>query len=440
MTESTVPAIKALPSTITTSDEEVLYRKVSWRLLPFLMLCYLVAYLDRVNVGFAKLQMLGDLRFSETIYGLGAGMFFIGYFFFEVPSNLMLHRLGARIWIGRIMISWGLVSAAFMFVRTPAMFYSLRFLLGIAEAGFFPGIILYLTYWFPSDRRARMITVFMTGIPIAGVIGAPLSGWIMQRFAGVNGWAGWQWLFVLEAIPALILGVVVMFYLDDGIRSARWLTTQEQEILERNIERDRATTFAHPSWAAVFSDGRMWWMCAIYFCCVIGQYGLTFWLPTLVQGAGVRGPLMIGVLTAVPYSAAVVAMLLSGRSADRRRERRWHYAVPSFVGAAALSMSALAGTHTGLAMLALTIAAMGILSTGPLFWSLPTAFLQGAAAAAGIAAINSIGNLAGFVSPYVVGWLKDTTHSTEAGMYVVSGAIIVGALTALAVPARLVNR
>ena len=440
MTQTTVPAVKALPSTITASDEARVYRKVSWRLLPFLMLCYLVAYLDRVNVGFAKLQMLNDLHFSETVYGLGAGMFFIGYFFFEVPSNLMLHRLGARIWIGRIMISWGLVSAAFMFVKTPAMFYSLRFLLGIAEAGFFPGIILYLTYWCPSDRRARMITVFMTGIPIAGVIGSPLSGWIMERFAGVNGWAGWQWLFVLEAIPALFLGVVVMFYLDDGIRSARWLTAHEKEILERNVERDRATTFAHPSWGAVFSDRRMWWMCAIYFCCVIGQYGLTFWLPTLVQAAGVRGPLMIGVLTAVPYSAAAVAMLLAGRSADRRRERRWHYAVPSFVGAAALSMSALAGTHTGLAMLALTIAAMGILCTGPLFWSLPTAFLQGAAAAAGIAAINSIGNLAGFVSPYIVGWLKDATHSTEAGMYVVSSAIVIGALAALAVPARLVNR
>jgi MFS family permease len=443
MTDRTVPAARVASSeqaeSLDTVDARV-YRKVAWRLLPLLMLCYLVAYLDRVNVGFAKLQMLGDLKFSETVYGFGAGMFFIGYFFFEVPSNLMLHRLGARIWIGRIMISWAIVSASFMFVKTPMMFYSFRFLLGIAEAGFFPGIILYLTYWFPSERRARMVTVFMTGIPIAGLIGSPMSGWIMQSLAGAGGLTGWQWLFLLEAIPSLVLGVVVMLYLDNGIRAARWLSTAEQDVLERNLERDRSTIAVHPSWPAVFRDGRTWWMCAIYFCCVIGQYGLTLWLPTLVQAAGVQGPLMIGLLSAVPYTAAVVAMLLLGRSADLRRERRWHYAIPSIAGAVALALSALAGTHTALAMTALTIAAMGILSSGPLFWSLPTAFLQGAAAAAGIAAINSIGNLAGFVSPSVVGWLKDMTQGTEAGMFFVAGALVVGALAALAVPARLVNR
>ena len=420
--------------------DAAVYRKVTWRLLPFLMLCYVVAYLDRVNIGFAKLQMLGDLRFSETVYGLGAGMFFIGYFFFEVPSNLILHRVGARVWIGRIMITWGLVSGSFMFVRTPAMFYFLRFLLGIAEAGFFPGIILYLTYWCPSDRRARMITLFMTGIPIAGIIGGPLSGWIMQSLAGVKGLAGWQWLFLIEAIPALVMGVAVIIYLDNGIRSARWLREDEKALLERNLERDRASIAVHPSLLAVFGDRRLWRMCAIYFYCVMGQYGLTFWMPTLIQGAGVRGALNIGLLTAIPYAAAVITMILLGRSADRRRERRWHYAGPSIVGAVSLSLSAFAGTHTTVAMACLTLAAMGIISSGPLFWSLPTAFLGGAAAAAGIATINSIGNLAGFVSPYVVGWLKDATHSTEAGMYVVSGALIIGALVALSVPRRLVNR
>ena len=416
------------------------YRKVTVRLLPFLMLCYVAAYLDRVNVGFAKLEMLGDLGFSETAYGLGAGMFFIGYFLFEVPSNIILHRVGARIWIGRIMITWGIVSALFMFTTTPLMFYSLRFALGLAEAGFFPGIILYLTYWYPSERRARMISLFMTAIPISGILGGPLSGWIMQSMEGVNGWRGWQWLFLVEAMPAVVIGVATLFYLDNGIRSAKWLTDEEKRLLDRKLDDDRAHVVEHPSIGAVFADRRLWRMCLIYFCCVIGQYGLTFWLPTLVQQAGVSGALQIGVLTAVPYTGGVVAMILFGRSADRNRERRWHTAIPMVLGAIGLSLSALAGTHTAAAILCLTIAAAGILTCAPLFWSLPTALLGGAAAAAGIAAINSVGNLAGFVSPYVVGWLKDLTSSTEAGMYAVSAVLVFGAFVVLSVPPKLVNR
>jgi D-galactonate transporter len=416
------------------------YRKVTLRLLPFLMLCYVAAYLDRVNVGFAKLEMLGDLGFSETAYGLGAGMFFIGYFLFEVPSNIILHRVGARIWIGRIMITWGIVSALFMFTTTPLMFYSLRFTLGLAEAGFFPGIILYLTYWYPSERRARMISLFMTAIPISGILGGPLSGWIMQSMEGVNGWRGWQWLFLVEAMPAVVIGVATLFYLDNGIRSAKWLTDEEKGLLDRKLDDDRAHVVEHPSIGAVFADRRLWRMCLIYFCCVIGQYGLTFWLPTLVQQAGVSGALQIGVLTAVPYTGGVVAMILFGRSADRRRERRWHTAIPMVLGAIGLSLSALAGTHTAAAIFCLTVAAAGILTCAPLFWSLPTALLGGAAAAAGIAAINSVGNLAGFVSPYAVGWLKDLTSSTEAGMYAVSAVLVFGAFVVLSVPPKLVNR
>ena len=413
---------------------------MTWRLLPFIMLCYCAAYLDRVNIGFARLQMLGDLRFSETVYGLGAGMFFIGYFTFEVPSNLILHRVGARIWIGRIMISWGLVSALFMFTTTPLMFYVLRFTLGVAEAGFFPGVILYLTYWYPSERRARMMTLFMAAIPIAGICGGPLSGWIMQSTEGLNGWRGWQWLFLLEAIPAIVVGITALFYLDNGIRSATWLTEAEKVLLEDKLARDRAHLVEHPSLAAVFRDRRLWRMCAIYFCCVMGQYGLTFWMPTLIQAAGVRGTLHIGLLTAVPYSVSIVAMILFGWSADRNRERRWHAAGAMLLGAAGLTASALAGTQTVLAMTCLSIAAMGVFSCAPLFWSLPTAVLGGTAAAAGIAAINSIGNLAGFVSPYVVGWLKDLTHSTAAGMYAVSAVLVAGALIVLTIPGRVVNR
>jgi D-galactonate transporter len=416
------------------------YRKVTLRLLPFLMLCYVAAYLDRVNVGFAKLEMLGDLGFSETAYGLGAGMFFIGYFLFEVPSNIILHRVGARLWIGRIMITWGLVSALFMFTKTPLMFYSLRFALGLAEAGFFPSIILYLTYWYPSERRARMISLFMTAIPISGMLGGPLSGWIMHSMEGVNGWRGWQWLFVLEALPAVVMGVATLFYLDNGIRAARWLTGDEKALLDRNLDRDRAHVVEHPTLGAMFADRRLWRMCLIYFCCVIGQYGLTFWLPTLVQQAGVSGALQIGLLTAVPYTGGVVAMILVGRSADRHRERRWHTAVPMVIGALGLTLSAVAGKHTAAAILCLTVAAAGILTCAPLFWSLPTALLGGAAAAAGIAAINSVGNLAGFVSPYAIGWLKDVTLSTEAGMFAVSAVLVFGAFVVLSVPPKLVNR
>jgi MFS family permease len=384
--------------------------------------------------------MLEDLQFSETVYGLGAGMFFIGYFFFEVPSNLFLHRVGARIWIARIMITWGLISASFMFIRTPASFYTLRFILGVAEAGFFPGIILYLTYWYPAERRARMVALFMAAPPLAGVFGGPLSGWIMQALAGRRGLAGWQWLFVLEAIPAIIVGTLVLLYLDNGIRSAKWLDDREKAILEKGIEKDRAAVSVHASLSDVFGDRRLWLLCLIYFCCVMGHYGLTFWMPVLIQNAGVSGTFRIGLFTAIPYSGAVVAMVLLGSSADLHRERRWHASVPMVVGAIFLSLSAVAGTHTTLAITCLTIAAAGVLSSGALFWSLPTAFLGGVAAAAGIAAINSVGNLAGFVSPYVVGWLKDLTNSTEAGMFAVSAVLIVGAAAILTISPKLVNR
>jgi D-galactonate transporter len=423
------------------ADEASTYRKVTWRIVPFLMLCYIVAYLDRVNVGFAKLQMLSDLKFSETVYGLGAGVFFIGYFLFEVPSNVILHRVGARVWIARIMITWALISGAFMFVSSPVTFYVMRFLLGIAEAGFFPGIILYLTYWYPAERRSRIVCTFMAAIPLSGVIGGPLSGWIMETFAGVNGWTGWQWMFILEAVPAVIMGIAVLLYLDDGIRSAKWLNEGEKRLLEARIANDAKDKVAHPSLRALFADARVWIMALIYFCCVMGQYGLTFWMPSLIKTAGITGLFNIGMFTAVPYSAAVIAMILLGRSADKYRERRWHLVVPMLLGAVGLVGSALAGTtNTGVAIVFLTIAAAGVLSSAPLFWSLPTAFLNGVAAAAGIAAINSVGNLAGFASPYLIGAIKDYTHSTDIGLYVLAGVLVAGTLVVLSVPARLVNR
>ncbi|RWA54909.1 MFS transporter [Cupriavidus sp. UYMSc13B] len=419
--------------------EDATYRKVSWRLVPFLLLCYVVAYLDRVNVGFAKLQMLNDLQFSETIYGLGAGIFFIGYFLFEVPSNVILHKVGARIWIARIMITWGAISAAMMFVTTPTMFYVMRFLLGIAEAGFFPGIILYLTYWYPANRRGRTTTYFMTAVALAGVIGGPLSGWIMQSFHGHNGWSGWQWMFLLEGIPSILVGLWVLAYLDDRIAHAKWLSQEEKALLERNI----ASEDAHkedPPIRTVMSSPRVWLMSAIYFCFVMGLYGVSFWLPTIIKQTGVKGALDIGLLTAIPYGCAVVGMVLVAYSADRGGERRWHIALPALAGSLGLLLSVQWHSDTTLAMVALTLATIGILTTLPLFWSLPTSFLAGTGAAAGIALINSLGNLAGFLSPYAVGWLKDLTHSTDSGMYLLAACLVVGAALTLSVPKRLVSQ
>jgi len=419
--------------------EDATYRKVSWRLVPFLLLCYVVAYLDRVNVGFAKLQMLSDLKFSETIYGLGAGIFFIGYFLFEVPSNVILHKVGARIWIARIMITWGIISAAMMFVTTPTMFYVLRFLLGVAEAGFFPGIILYLTYWYPADRRGRTTTFFMTAIALSGVIGGPLSGWVMQSFDGRNGWSGWQWMFVLEGIPSILVGLLVLAYLDDRISHAKWLTADERALLERNIANEDQHK-EDPPIGKVLSSPRVWLMSAIYFCFVMGLYGVSFWLPTIIKQTGVKGALDIGLLTAIPYGCAVIGMVLAAYSADKRGERRWHIALPALAGAVGLVLSVQWRGDTTLAMVALTLATIGILTTLPLFWSLPTAFLAGTGAAAGIALINSLGNLAGFISPYAVGWLKDMTQSTDSGMYLLAVCLVAGAALTLSVPPGMVNR
>ncbi|MFG2647759.1 MFS transporter [Streptomyces sp. NPDC048436] len=419
--------------------ENAVFRKVVLRIVPFLILCYVFSYLDRVNVGFAKLQMSDDLGLSEAAYGLGAGLFFIGYFLFEVPSNLMLQRVGARTWIARIMITWGLVSAAFTFVTNETMFYVLRFLLGAAEAGFYPGVILYCTYWFPSHRRARVIAMFMSAIPVAGIFGNPLSGWIMDTFDGTNGWQGWQWMFLLEAIPALLIGVATLFYLDNGVRSAKWLSDEEKDIVEAAIAKDTAHQ-THGKVRDGFRDPKVWLMCLIYFCFVMGQYALTFWLPTFVKSTGIEDNFTIGVLSAVPFVAALVAMNLFGRSADKRRERRWHLVVPSLMGAVGFSLAAGWSGSTALSLIALSFAAAGVLTCAPLFWSLPTAFLSGTAAAAGLAVINSVGNLAGFVSPYMIGALKDATGSTSIPMYVLALSLVVGAAAVLATKKEVVNR
>jgi MFS family permease len=421
------------------SVEARTYSKVARRLIPFLMLCYLGAYLDRVNVGFAKLQMLNDLHFSETIYGMGAGIFFLGYFIFEVPSNLLLHKVGARNWLARIMLTWAVISACFVFVKSPAMFYVLRFLLGVAEAGFAPGVILYLTYWFPSARRAKALSMFFMAIPMAGIIGGPLSGWIMHAFQGVQGLSGWKWLFMLEALPSLVLGIAIILYLDNGIAAAKWLSDDEKALLKRNIERDRAQTTEHMSVRAFASDRRLWLMAAIYFCVVLGQYGLTFWLPTIIRRTGVADPLWVGVLTAIPYICALVALPLIGGSADRLRERRFHLVIPLLVSAAGFATLPLLSS-VGASIACVSVAAAGILASSSLFWALPTAVLGGMSAAAGIAAVNCFANLAGFFSPAIVGWLNDLTGKPTAGLIFISAAVVLGAVLVMWVPAKTVNR
>jgi D-galactonate transporter len=403
--------------------------------MPFLFLCFVAAYLDRVNVGFAKLQMLSDLRFSDTVYGIGAGIFFVGYFLFEVPSNLLMTRTGARIWIARIMISWGAISSAMMFVDSVASFYVLRFLLGAAEAGFFPGIILYLTYWYPAHRRARMVALFMSGVAVAGVVGGPLSGWIMKTFAGLHGLSGWQWLFLLEGVPSMLLGIWTLFYLDDGIRAAKWLSEADKQTLEQAIIEDGKQQ-QHMPLAQMFSNGKVWLLALVYFLFVMGLYGVSFWLPQLVKNSGIDDVLTIGLLTAIPYFVAAVVMVLAARHSDRSGERRWHASVAALAGALGLVVATVYSGNTVIAMAALSVATAGILSTFPIFWSLPTAMLGGAAAAAGIALINSVGNLAGFVSPYLVGAIKDATHSTANGIYLLAASLVVGAVLVVAAVRR----
>jgi len=418
-------------------SKEAVYNKVARRIIPLLFLCYIAAYLDRVNVGFAKLQMQVDVpEISDSVYGFGAGVFFLGYFLFEVPSNILMEKLGARLWIARIMISWGIISSAMVLVNSAWLFYGLRFLLGLAEAGFFPGMILYLTYWFPSRRRARAVALFMLALAATGVIGGPLSGWILHELNGVAGFKGWQMLFLLEGIPSIILGLCIPLLLSDGIRSAGWLTQAEKDLLEKPLKQENARKQKIPL-AQVFVDRRLVLFSLVYFCCAMGLYGTGFWIPQLIKNTGVKDPLHVGLLSAIPYGCGAVAMVLFGRSSDRSGERRVHFAVASLLGAAGIVASNLYRENTLAAMIGLSVATAGILATFPLFWPMPTALLGGTAAAAGIAWINSLGNLAGFFGPSIVGWMTDWTKRSDYGLYVVAAAMVLGAtLVLFFVPGR----
>ena len=414
------------------------YSKVAWRLLPFLFLCYVCAYLDRINVSFAKLQMSHDLGLSDAAYGFGAGIFFVGYLMFEVPSNLVLLKVGARRWIARIMVTWGLISAAMMFVNGPTSFYVLRFLLGVAEAGFIPAILLYLTYWFPNHRRSKVTALFLTGIPMSGVIGGPVSGWIMNHFNGTYGMAGWQWLFLLEGLPTVLVGVIAFFFLDDKVSDAKWLSNSQRMLIQRDLAAEQQGQHLH-SIKDGLTNPRVLLLSCIYFFFTMGLYGVSFWLPSIVKASGVTDPLDIGLLSSIPYAAAAVTMILVSRSSDATGERRWHLSLAGVIGAIALCASVYFKDNTALALVALTIGTMGVMTTISQFWVLPPAILGGGAAAAGIALANSIGSISGVVSPYVIGWVQTSSGTTGAGVLGLAASMVIGSLLVFAVPAKLVN-
>jgi MFS transporter, ACS family, tartrate transporter len=419
--------------------DRVIARKVAWRLAPLLMVCYFVAFLDRVNVGLAALTMNADLGFDSAIFGLGAGIFFLGYFIFEVPSNLILERIGARVWIARIMFSWGLVSTAMALVWNEPSFYVTRFLLGAAEAGFFPGVVLYLTYWFAAEDRAKMVGLFMAAIPISGVIGSPLSGWLLG-FEGTLGLHGWQWLFIIEGLPSMLLSVVVWHTLADRPSAAAWLTAGERERLATVLAREQAHRDGVRKYrlGEALSNGRVLALGVLYLGLVTGLYGVTFWLPQIVKGFGGLSNLEVGFIVALPTLAAAIVMVAWTRHSDATRERPWHVALPAFAGGLGLVASAYV-TDPIPSTVALSVALVGIYAAIATSWTLPTAFLTGTAAAGGLALINSIGNLGGFAGPYFMGWIKSATGEYALALLIIGGGLAVSGLIALAMRPAVAN-
>lgn len=404
--------------------------KVSWRLLPLIVVCYLMAYIDRTNVSFAALTMNRDIGLTAYMYGLGAGIFFIGYALFEVPSNMILHRTGARVWIARIMITWGIISGLMAAATGPVSFLVLRFLLGVAEAGFFPGIIFYLTLWFPSTYRARAISILYVAVPVSNVIASILSTAILEM-DGTLGLKGWQWVFILEAIPAVLLAFVVLRMLTERPASATWLNPDEREWLEGELEaeRSRVERAGRLTILQTLTDPRVLALSVIYFTSVTASYGMVFFLPQIIKSLGLTN-LMTGLVTAIPYALGIAGLLLWGHSSDRRKERRWHLIVSTaLAGAGLLAAGWLSQSFWAVA--AMCIVTIGIYGSRPSFWPMPSLFLTGAAAAVGMALINSIGNVGGYVGPFIVGWIKDSTGSFEMALYFLGACALLSAGIAL---------
>jgi MFS family permease len=407
--------------------DEALYRKVARRLIPFLFICYLIAQVDRMNIGFAKLTMLSDLGLSETVYGIGAGVFFVGYVLFEVPSNLLMKRVGAHLWIGRIMITWGLFAAATMFVTSARTFYLVRFLLGVAEAGFFPGVIYYLTDWFTAAQRTRVTAFFMTAIAVSGIVVGPVSGLVLQKMGGISNLHGWQWLFLLEGLPAVALGTAAIWLLAPSPGDANWLTGEEKRRLAFAIAADHEKA-SDVSLAGVLGSGRVWALSLIYGCYGLAFFGFVFWLPTIVHLAGVIRPLNIGLITAIPWTVGAITMVLVAGPGGRAGNVRWALITLALASAAGWGLSPLAVSNLPVAVILLSLAMGGLMGSLPVFWNLPTAMFRGTSSAAAIAMITALGNLPGFLSPYLVAWIKQKTGSFDVPMFAFAGAMALAAL------------
>jgi MFS family permease len=417
---------------MTTVNDDKLFRKVMLRVLPLAMLGFFLSYLDRVNIGYAQATMSADLGFSNVVYGLGAGLFFIGYFIFEIPSNLILAKVGARKWIARIMITWGLISGLMFIVDSEWMFYLLRFLLGVAEAGFIPGILFYMAHWFPASRRGRAWGIFYIALASSGLIGGPVSGFILSGMDGVWGHAGWQWLFVIEAIPTVLLGIVILFFLQEDYRKATWLTEPERDRLGSLLAAERVDEAETPL-RKVFTSKLIWLLTAVYFSYNFALYGISFWLPTLIGDLGITDTVQIGFLSALPSLAAIISMVTFGYLSDRAGERRKFIAAAFLLSATGFVICIIAGTDPVWGIIGLCLANAGALSIPAIFWSFQTSMLAGTALAGGIALINSTGNLAGFAAPYLIGFVKDTTGVATVALYITGGIMIVGAILTMTV-------
>jgi len=409
-------------------SESRIYARASWRILPLLMAGWLFAYIDRVNISFARAQMAQELGFSDAVFGLGAGLFFLGYFIFEVPSNLILYRVGGRRWISRIMISWAIATALTALTQSVTQFYVIRFLLGAAEAGFIPGVVYYLSTWFPAHRLGRVFGIFYLALAGSGLVGGPLAGLILSTCSGLLGMGGWKWLLLLEAIPSLLVGFAILAFLPDRIATARWLSEEEKDFLDRELAREAARK-SPLSLRAIMLTPILWMMMLIYFLLNYAAYGLSFWLPTFIAEMGIADPMRVGLLAALPSLCAMIGVVLFGISADRSRERRWHLTVMFLTGAAGFFLFQLAGTSVTLAMAGFCLAAICTQAFPSLFWALPNRIWQGVANAAGIASINAVGNLAGMLSPSIIGIMRTQAGQAHIAIFSLGAALV--AATAL---------
>ena len=419
---SSRPQDEARASPASQKELDQIYKKVMWRILPFIFLLWMLAWIDRLNIGFAKLQMQPELGFSETVYGIGAGIFFLGYFFFEIPSNWLLLRIGARKTLARIAFGWGLICVLMMFTKTAAYFYVMRFLLGAFEAGFQPGVLLFLTFWFPAHRRAKAFAVFISASAVASVVGAPLAGLIMTRLHGVNDWSGWQWLFLLEGLPTIFAGILAVIFIVDSPDKASWLSQREKDLIQEELVLDaKAAGPREHSFKKALGNKDLWTLTLIFFGIVAANSTLAFFAPTLVRSFGPSDPLQVGLLVGLIYVFGAIFQLVLGFSADRRREARLHTGIPVIIGAIGLAgVGLFLGNNTPMAFISLIIAVSGTMGCIPVYWQLPNAVLAGSAAAIGVAFINSVANLAGFGAPFMLGALKDATGTFQGGLWIIA--------------------